>query len=220
MIVTIEDSGIGYKAYYQKYYADRALEHYSWLLSDIVHYGRAGKILDLGCGTALFVELACKWGLDAMGCDGSEEALEIARRRNPKLNLSHFKLSCDLPFDDTSISNVLLNQVIEHLPPAVLSRLLLECRRVLLTGGMLFIHSPNKANKHEVSKDPTHINPLYPSELRDLLNAADFEVMAEPNGLRFSCGNFLPSRISGLLLRGPLQNWLSSTTNAYARKTE
>jgi 2-polyprenyl-3-methyl-5-hydroxy-6-metoxy-1,4-benzoquinol methylase len=159
-----------------------------------------------------------KWGLDVVGCDGSEDAIKLGHSRNPHLNLSHCILSNSLPFKDSTVSNIVLNQVIEHLPMSVFSNVLSECRRILIPAGMLFIHSPNKANSHEVLKDPTHINPLYPSELRNRLRAAGFEIVAEPNSSRFLTGTPALSALIRRLMRTSLRDWLSATTNAYARK--
>ncbi len=213
-----ETRGIANQAYYQKYYEGRSPEHYSWLLTEIVRHGRPGNILDLGCGLGLFVEIAFMWGVDVQGCDGAEDGIKLALARNPKLNLSHTLLSNNLPFQDSSIDNVLLNQVIEHLPAPVFSKVLSECNRILRRGGVVFIFSPNKANRVEALKDPTHINPLYPSELRRLLTTAGFQVVAEPNGVRFASSIPFVSKIMRLLMKTSMNDWLSASANAYARK--
>ena len=213
-----EHLGVADEAYYQKYYSSRPPKDYCWLLSNIVSHGQPGNILDLGCGLGLFVEMASKWGMDVQGCDGSKDAIGMTLQRNPTLKVRHCLLGSRLPFNDCSFNNVLLNQVIEHLPAPVLTNALSECNRVLRRGGMLFILSPNKANKAEVQKDPTHINPLYPSELRSLLNTAGFEVVAEPISSRFDSRIPFASRLLRILMKTSLKDWLSSSTNAYARK--
>ncbi len=215
---TDESLGLGNEAYYRKDYGERPPEHYLWLLADIVKSGRPGNIVDLGCGPGLFVEIASRWGLEVMGCDGSEDGLRIALRRQPKLKLTHCLLSGRLPFEADAVDNVLLNQVIEHLPTQVFTNVLVECQRILRKGGMLFIHSPNKANKREVRKDPTHINPLYPSELRNMLVSHGFEIVVEPNGPRFRTRIPLLSGLPAALMKTRVRDWISATTNAYAKK--
>lgn len=213
-----EGASLGDEAYYRDAYGDRSPEHYLWLLAEIVKRGRPGNILDLGCGPALFVEIAWRWGLDVTGCDGSGDALRIARRRQPKLPLALCLLGGALPFEANAFDNVVLNQVIEHLPIQVLSKVFVECRRVLRKDGMLFIHSPNKAHKREVRKDPTHVNPLYPSELRKLLVEHEFAIVLEPNSPRFSVRMPLLSSLPAALLKTRVRDWISATSNAYARK--
>jgi SAM-dependent methyltransferase len=140
----------------------------------------------------------------------------MALERCPMLKVSQAYLSKSLPCADEVFDNIVLNQVIEHLPPVVLKKTLLEAFRVLRKGGVLFIFSPNKANQREVSKDPTHINPLYPSELRRHLQEAGFAVIREPNSPRLFTRNRLLRRLSQSLLKTRLADWISGTTNAYA----
>lgn len=213
-----EKLGLGNEAYYLKWYGERPPEYYLWILAEIIKIGRPGNILELGCGPGLFVEMAFNWGLNVAGCDGSQDGLRIALRRQPKLKLTQCYLSGTLPFDADSVDNVLLNQVIEHLPAEVFTNVLNECQRVLRTGGMIFIFSPNKANKQEVIKDPTHTNPLYPSELRNFLLTRGFEIVCEPNSPRV--GRRIPffSKLASALMKTKLRDWVSATANAYARK--
>jgi SAM-dependent methyltransferase len=215
---TNEHLGIGNQPYYEHDYGNRPPEHYIWLVAEIIKHGKPGNILDLGCGPGLFVEMASKWGLDVTGVDGSTDAIKIAQSRDSSLMLVHCLLSSELPYDDETIDNILLNQVIEHLPASVLAKVLNECRRVLRKSGIIFIYSPNKANKREVQKDPTHINPLLPSELRMALTAAKFEVLAEPNGSRYLRKSFILSKLLSKFMKIYGQEWLSADTNARAKK--
>jgi SAM-dependent methyltransferase len=78
-----------------------------------------------------------------------------------------------LPFPSDAFQTVYLNQVIAHLEPDVAGAVLTEIRRVLRRGGMVFIASPSRANKRR-TPDPTYVNLLAPSELRELLLAHGF----------------------------------------------
>lgn len=209
---------IGDRDYYETFYKGREPAFYSWLLVEVIKYGRPGSILELGCGTGLFVELAHSWGIDVRGCDGSEDAIEIALHRCPYLNVSQLVLGDGLPFDTESFDNIVLNEVIEHLPAEISHKVLAESNRLLRKGGMMFIYSPSKANKKEVEKDPTHCNPLLPSELRKLLINVGFKVIAEPNSPRVAVNSRLVRFISTRLIRTAARDWLSATANAYARK--
>lgn len=213
-----EKAGIGDRQYYEKYYGRRPPEQYLWLLSDVIRYGSPGNILDLGCGVGLFVELANSWGLQVRGCDGSPDAVRMGLQRNSKSDLFHCQFSDPLPFGDSTVDNVVLNEVIEHLPPRIFLNVLSECKRILKRGGVVFICSPNKANKGEILRDPTHVNPLYPSELRGLLLSNGFKILAEPGSARFFTRSVLLSRLLRSLMKTGLREWLSATTNAYARK--
>jgi SAM-dependent methyltransferase len=223
-----EKDGMGDRAYYATHYGGRRPDRYAWLLAEIIMYGRPGNIVDLGCGIGLFTELAAQWGLNICGCDGSADAIEIALAREPSLRLTRCALGSRLPYASSSVDNMLLYQVIEHLPPAVLLNVLREGRRILRPEGMLFIFSPNKANRREVLADPTHIHPLYPSELRRMLLASGYDMVKEPNHPRFlsptrtRLHQFAHALVKRLMQTRPLihtrwYDWLSATTSAYAR---
>ncbi|MGA3006918.1 MAG: class I SAM-dependent methyltransferase [Opitutaceae bacterium] len=223
-----EKNGMGDRAYYATYYGDRRPDKYAWLLAEIITYGRPGNIVDLGCGIGLFAELAAQWGLSVCGCDGSADAIELALAREPRLGLTCCALGHQLPYASSSVDNMLLYQVIEHLPPDVLLNVLREGRRILRPEGMLFIFSPNKANRREILADPTHLNPLYPSELRRMLLASGYDIVKEPNHPRFP--NSTRTRLHQLayalarrlmqtrrLIHSRCYDWLSASTSAYAR---
>jgi SAM-dependent methyltransferase len=213
-----EKLGLGHQAYYQHDYGDRTPEWYTWLVANVIRTGKPGNILDLGCGPGLFVEMAAKWGLNVTGLDGSEAAVRTALTRNPRLKVGYCLLNGSLPFAEETVDNIVPNQVIEHLPAGVFANVLRESRRVLRRNGMMFIFSPSKGNKCEVAKDPTHVNPLYPSELRQCLRSAGFEVVGEPNSIRFNSRIPLASRLFQVLMRTSLKDWMSATTNGCARK--
>jgi SAM-dependent methyltransferase len=213
-----ESEGIGSSEYFSMYYGSREPCWYSFLLRDVIERGKPGTLLELGCGTGLFLELATRWGLQVAGVEGSAEAVALAKERFPKLNIIHHRLSNELPFLDKSCDNVLLNQVIEHLPPNILKNTLDESFRVLKPGGIIFIFSPGKANWREVQKDPTHCNPLYPSELRWQLRDSGFEMVFEPNSLRFLTRTPRVQKVVWKLTSRYFEDWLSATANAVAQR--
>lgn len=213
-----EEEGIGDRVYFDTWYKDRVPDFYTGVLREIIQFGRPGTILDLGCGAGFFMELAAQWGIEVWGVDGSHDAVELALERVPTLKVRQWYLSSKLPFSEQSFDNVLLNQVVEHLPPTVLITVLYECYRILKSGGVVFVFSPAKANRTEVEKDPTHCNPLYPSELRKYLRSVGFSVIQEPNSPRFFQHRPLLSMFMRRILRTPAEDWLSGTANAYAKR--
>ncbi|MEM9883116.1 MAG: class I SAM-dependent methyltransferase [Planctomycetota bacterium] len=166
--------GVGDAAYFERWYADRPWSHYRPILSHVVRHGTPGPLLDLGAGTGLLVECATRFGLSATGLDGSAEAVAIGRSRFPEIDLRHHDLAEPLPLPDNAFSAVVMNQVIEHLPPADAERALFEACRVLLPGGLLYVASPCRLNRAERDADPTHVHLYLPSELRALLERLGF----------------------------------------------
>ncbi len=105
----------------------------------------AGKrILDVGCGEGLMLELAARNGAaELFGIDGSEEALDAVRQQlagYPNVHLQKGPAET-LPYADRSFDLVTALEVIEHLdqPDAAVA----ECRRVVKPDGLVIVSVPN-----------------------------------------------------------------------------
>lgn len=215
------DTGIAFPGYHEQYYSSRDWKAYAEILARIVRYSRPGPILDLGAGCGYLVEAANKWGLSSVGLEGSASAVAMAKSRVVDLDIRQHRLSESLPFDANTFQTVVLNQVVEHLEPTTLQHTLLESCRVLRPGGLLLITSPSCFNKAEWDADPTHINLLSPSQLRNLLVQAGF-VNVEPFDAPLA---FLGSSRLGLGLANAMFKLLkaermSATANAMAFKPD
>lgn len=107
---------------------------------------RGKRVLDVGCGSALFdIELARR-GAFVVGLDISESALALGRRRIAKMGLeSQVTLaSCDVsrnvPYPDHSFDHVFSNCVLEHIPDDATA--IMESARVLKPGGLFVATVP------------------------------------------------------------------------------
>jgi SAM-dependent methyltransferase len=120
-------------------------------------------VADLGCGRGEFIEVAGRGGVSAYGVDTDPDAVTACRERGLDVRqedlVEHLRA---LP--DDSIGGVFCAQVVEHLPPDLLSPVLDEVARVLRPGGVVVIETPNPATfaTHVQSfwRDPTHIRPV------------------------------------------------------------
>jgi SAM-dependent methyltransferase len=63
------------------------------------------RVLEVGCGTGVFLRLAADRGADVFGLDASETLLELARRRVPEADLRVGDLEA-LPYDDDTFDVV------------------------------------------------------------------------------------------------------------------
>ncbi len=100
-----------------------------------------GNVLDYGCGEGYGSEILSKFVDKVNGVDISEEAINEARKM--KHNNITFTLLKDnyLPFEDDSFDFVTSFQVIEHVENVDLY--LSEIKRVLKSGGIYFLTTPN-----------------------------------------------------------------------------
>lgn len=96
-----------------------------------------GPVLDLGCGDGIFLEFLKNKGINGIGLDISERAVELAKSRG--LDCRIFDLGEKLPFEDNSFETVILIDTLEHLfmPQEILK----EIHRV--AKGYLILSTPN-----------------------------------------------------------------------------
>ena len=99
-----------------------------------------GRLLDVGCGIGFFVKVARDAGWDAHGSEVSPVAVRIGREQLGLAQL-HVGRVEDAGFVQGSFDAITLWDVIEHVPDPV--SLLIELRRLLRPGGLLFVQTPN-----------------------------------------------------------------------------
>ena len=98
--------------------------------------GTAGPCLDVGCGSSRIIQSAP----DSVGLDTEISKLRFLRRTNPYLVRGS---AFALPFRDEHFGAVVSSKIIEHV--AYEPSLFTELNRVLKTGGMLLIGTPDYA---------------------------------------------------------------------------
>ena len=101
-----------------------------------------GRLLDIGCGVGVFLELARARGWQVTGVDISDYAVQHAREQRG-LDARCGVLR-DMQFNDGSFDVITMWDVIEHLPDPLAE--LREVRRVLRQDGCLLINTPNEAS--------------------------------------------------------------------------
>jgi len=139
--------------------ADRAEEIWNWespagrrrarrrveLFVERGGLGPGRRVLELGCGTGVFLEQTARSGATIHGLDLSEELLAKARARlagqaNVTLDQGNAE---QMPYPDADFDAVYGSSVLHHLD---LDASLREVRRVLKPGGCLVFAEPNALN--------------------------------------------------------------------------
>lgn len=138
---------------------DRRLTFYLQMLVDAGLMGNGSVLVDLGAGMSLFGPIASQLGLKVALVDdfGGGGGVEIADRDVSLRPLSVFRQKFDidifeqdlltdpLPFSDGSVDAVTCFHSLEHWHHSP-KHLFREIRRVLRSGGYLFIATPNAVN--------------------------------------------------------------------------
>jgi O-antigen chain-terminating methyltransferase len=164
----IEDSLRGSEAQVRedvKPYAQRALDHQ--------------PVLDVGCGRGEFLAACRERGIDARGVDTNERSVSDLRQRGLEVTLAAIP-ECFASYADGSLGAVLAMHVVEHLPVDALFALFRESARVLRTGGLLMIETPNAESMAMTAgdfwRDPTHLAPRHPAALTVLAREHGFAI--------------------------------------------
>jgi 2-polyprenyl-3-methyl-5-hydroxy-6-metoxy-1,4-benzoquinol methylase len=153
--------------YGDSYFADAKEERrsreriFSELLGDVEYVlGRKGRLLDVGCGEGLLLEVAAELGWRALGTEISSAMIRYARDERGLEVHDGVLEGVSLPLG--SFDAVVLNHVLEHVknPRTTLSRV----RDLLTEDGIVRIEVPNLAgfssrvrdfqSRHHLKKNP------------------------------------------------------------------
>lgn len=110
------------------------------------------KVLDIGCGTGIFlVRVAKTYGVDGTGIDISEKSIATAkslRLRSGQATRLHFQVgdAVQLPFANKSFDYVLSFDSLEHIQDQAIS--LSEMVRVLKPKGSLLVYTINRNQRY------------------------------------------------------------------------
>lgn len=95
-------------------------------------------LLDVGCSSGAFLQIANSLGLNVEGVDTADKPVAYAKQLGLRVHLGHLE---DVQFPENSFDAITLYEVIEHINnPA---KILEECRRILRPGGALIIETGN-----------------------------------------------------------------------------
>jgi len=183
--------GGNYKNFYSKKYYDKQGKRFKSKYHNIfgIYFKKFNirePILDLGCGTGLFMEEARDRGFkEVFGIDISKYAIKKARRKKLEARVYNGK---KIPFKKGSFNTIFCYQVIEHIPRSDANKLLKECCRVLKKGGVLLLFAP--ADYGELyNTDPTHINFYTIDYFKEFISEVGFKISS------FESTMYLPSVI-------------------------
>jgi O-antigen chain-terminating methyltransferase len=134
-------------------------------------------LLDIGCGRGEWLEILRSRSIPARGIDLNRSGVEECRSHGLDVavadGLGHLS-----SLEEGSLGAVTMFQVLEHLPFADVTAILVEARRVLRPGGVFLGEIPNAMNVTVGASsfwiDPTHERPLHPEVLRFLALQAGF----------------------------------------------
>ena len=136
----------------------------------------AAPVLDLGCGRGEFLGLLRDAGVEARGIDAAADMVSFAAGEG--LAVEHSDAAAYLEtLEDGALGGIFAAQLVEHLPPPVLVRLLELAAAKLRPGGLLVAETINPLSPLALRSyfaDLSHAQPLVPETLVLLVRQAGF----------------------------------------------
>ena len=141
-------------------------------------FAGASDVLDVGCGRGEFLDLLRERDVRARGVDVNAEMVEECRARGLDASAGDALALLDA-LEDESLGGLFAAQVVEHLQPDYLVRLLNVAGRKLRPGARIVLETINPrcwfAFFDAYIRDITHVRPLHPDTLVYLLGASGFQ---------------------------------------------
>ena len=140
-------------------------------------FDKGGKVLDLGCGRGEFLDLLRDRGVEGEGVDLNGAMIDACIDKGLDGHKGDIleRLS-EAP--DGSLGGVFSSQVVEHLPPAYLRKLIETAYAKLAPCGRIVLETVNPASVFALVQiyflDLSHEKPIHPLALKFLLESAGF----------------------------------------------
>jgi SAM-dependent methyltransferase len=138
-------------------------------------------VLDIGCGRGEFLDLLGEAGVRARGIDVNRAMVQACRDRGQDVEEAD-ALAYMSSLPDGSLGGLFAAQVVEHLQPDYLMRLLETAYHKLRPGSKIVLETINPgcwiAFFESYIRDLTHVRPVHPDTLKYLLGASGFQDLA------------------------------------------
>lgn len=142
----------------------------------INYFVGCSNVLDIGCGRGEFLELAKEHDIGAKGVDVDDTMVDYCLSKGLNV-VKEDAISYLEKLDDKSLDGIFIDQVVEHLEPDNLIKLLHLCFKKLKYGFYIFVETVNPLSFVSFANfyiDMTHKKPIHPATLKFLLTSVGF----------------------------------------------
>ena len=171
----LADDGLNYFVFEDKFRGSRKDVKRRQTLF-LQYFEGCSKVLDIGSGRGEFLELMQENSVGASGVDIDTTMVDYCRSRGFSVELMD-ALTYLEGLDDASLDGIFIDQVVEHLEPSFLVRLLALCHKKLKYGFYLVAETVNPLSFFSFANfyiDMSHVRPVHPETLRFLFDNAGF----------------------------------------------
>ena len=170
-----QDTGVNYFVFEERFRGARE-EIAQRQTSFLRYFEGCRNVLDIGCGRGEFLETMHKHGIGARGVDLDETMVDYCRSKGLEVELED-AFDYMEKLEDSSLDGIFIDQVVEHLEPSYLVRLLKLCFQKMKYGFYLIAETVNPLSFSSFANfyiDLTHIKPVHPETLKFLLESTGF----------------------------------------------
>ena len=170
-----KDTNINYFAFEDRFRGPRD-EIKQRQLKYLNYYKDCRNVLDIGCGRGEFLELLKENGIKAQGLDIDLNMVNFCKSKELKVNMMDAVAFLE-QVEDNSLDGIFIDQVVEHLEPDYLIKMLNLCYQKLMYGYFIILETVNPLSFVSFANfyiDLSHVKPLHPETMRFLLEVAGF----------------------------------------------
>ena len=145
----------------------------------IPYFEACKNVVDIGCGRGEFLEIIKERGIIGKGIDIDEDMVSFCKSRGLDAEVID-AISYLEAIEDKSIDGIFIDQVIEHLDPDYLIKMIGLCYKKLIFGGILIAETVNPLSFASFANfyiDLSHKRPIHPETLRFILGFVGFREM-------------------------------------------
>jgi len=119
---------------------------------------RPGRILDVGCwpGYLSMYFKTTGWEVDAI--DLKPDRIAPVGRSGVRINGQNLNETPELPYGEASFDCIVFTEILEHLDPQSIPRLMAEFERTLRPGGTIILTTPNRFSLNKQNLNPFRWN--------------------------------------------------------------
>jgi SAM-dependent methyltransferase len=144
----------------------------------VPRFAALSDVLDIGCGRGEFLDLLRQHDITSRGLDLNHEMVEVCRSRGFEV-VEADALGYLESLPDSSLGGLFAAQVVEHLEPPYLMRLIEAAFHKIRPGGVILLETINvacwTAFFESYIRDLTHVRALHPDTLQYLLRVSGFQ---------------------------------------------
>ncbi len=145
-------------------------------LAFLSYFEKCARVLDIGCGRGEFLEILKDHNIGGIGVDSDPDMVAYCRSRQLVVEQSDAIAYLET-LEENSLDGIFIDQVVEHLEPEYLIRLLVLCYMKLKEGYYIIVETVNPLSLvafFNFYLDMSHQKPVHPYTLKFLLESSQY----------------------------------------------